>query len=72
MPDVTMLNSLWAVIHDGKIELTEPAELPDGAMVLVTILSQGDDEFWQQASAASLGSVWDNTEDDVYAQLLAS
>ena len=67
-----MLNSLWAVVHEGKIELTEPAELPDGAAVLVTILSQGDEAFWQQASAASLGSVWDNTEDDVYAQLLAS
>jgi hypothetical protein len=67
-----MLNSLWAVIHDGKIELTEPAELPDGATVLVTILPQGDETFWQQASQGSLSSVWDNTEDDVYAQLLAS
>jgi hypothetical protein len=45
--------------------LTEPAELPEGAIVLVTILSPGDDAFWQQVSAASLGSVWDNTEDDV-------
>jgi hypothetical protein len=67
-----MLNSLRAVVHDGKIELTEPADLPDGAMVLVTILSPGDDAFWQQASAASLGLVWDNAEDDVYAQHLAT
>ncbi|HEV2972960.1 MAG TPA: hypothetical protein VGY55_23530 [Pirellulales bacterium] len=67
-----MLNSLWAVIHDGKIELTEPAELPDGATVLVTILPPGDETFWQQASQGSLSSVWDNTEDDVYPQLLAS
>jgi hypothetical protein len=67
-----MLNSLWAVVHDGKIELTEPADLPDGTMVLVTVLPQGDDAFWQQASMTSLGSIWDNAEDDVYAQLLAS
>ena len=66
------MNSLWAVVQDGKIELTEPAELPDGATVLVTILPQDDDAFWKQASAASLAAVWDNTEDDVYAQLLAS
>jgi hypothetical protein len=67
-----MLNSLWAVVHDGKIELTEPAVLPDGATVLVTIMSQNDDAFWQDASMASLATVWDNTEDDVYAHLLAS
>jgi len=27
-------------------------------------------EFWLQASQTSLDTVWDNTEDDVYAQLL--
>jgi hypothetical protein len=67
-----MLNSLWAIVHDGKIELTEPVALPEGAVVLVTVLPQGDESFWQQASDTSLGSIWDNTEDDVYAQLLAS
>ncbi len=66
------MNSLWAVVRDGKIELTEPAALPDGTKLLVTILPPGDEAFWQQASNASLASVWDNTEDDVYAQLLAS
>jgi hypothetical protein len=65
------LNSILGVVNDGKIELTEAAVLPDGTVVLVTILSRGDDQSWQQASAASLGSIWDNAEDDVYAQLLA-
>ena len=27
-------------------------------------------EFWQQASQPSLNAVWDNSEDDIYAQLL--
>jgi hypothetical protein len=67
-----MLNSLWAVVHDGRIELTEPAELLDGSVVLVTVVSQGDDSYGQQASMASLYSVWDNAEDVVYAQRLAS
>ena len=67
-----MLNSLWGVVHDGKVELTEPVVLPDGALVVVTVIPQGDETFWQQASQTSLNSVWDNAEDDVYAQLLAS
>ncbi len=67
-----MLPSLWGIVHDGKIEFTESAVLPDGATVLVTVLPQGDDLFWQQASESSLKSIWDNPEDDVYAQLLAS
>ncbi len=65
-----MMQSIWAVVHDGKIELTEPAELPEGVRVLVTILPEREGEFWQQASAGSLAEIWDNTEDDVYAQLL--
>ena len=65
-----MLHSMWAIVHDGKIELIEPAQLPEGVRVLVTILPENEDAFWQQASARSLAEVWDNTEDDVYAQLL--
>jgi len=65
-----MLHSMWAIVHDGKIELIEPAQLPEGVRVLVTILPEHEDAFWQQASARSLAEVWDNTEDDVYAQLL--
>jgi Protein of unknown function (DUF2281) len=29
-----------------------------------------EDVSWKQMSAASLGKVWDNTEDDVYNELL--
>lgn len=28
------------------------------------------DDFWLQASEASLNAIWDNPEDDVYAELL--
>ena len=43
--------------------------LPEGARVLVTVLDDEAD-FWEGASAASLDSVWHNTEDDPYAELL--
>jgi len=65
-----MLKTLWATVRQGKIELLELSELPEGAKVLVTLLPDKEAEFWLQASQKSLDRVWDNTEDDVYAQLL--
>jgi hypothetical protein len=65
-----MLRTLWATIRKGKIELLEATELPEGTKVLVTLLPDGEAGFWLQASQVSLDAVWDNTEDDVYAQLL--
>ena len=65
-----MLKTLWATVRQGKIELLELSELPEGAKVLVTILPDEEAEFWLQAGQTSLDTVWDNTEDDVYAQLL--
>ena len=65
-----MLNSIWATIHDGRIVPSEQIDLPEGARVLVTLLPDEEANFWSGASANSLAAVWDNTEDDVYAQLL--
>lgn len=65
-----MFHSLLAHVHNGRIELSEQLELPEGARLLITLLPEKDDEFWAQASQESLASVWDNTDDDTYAQLL--
>jgi hypothetical protein len=38
---------------------------------MMQVLSTEDENrFWAEASQKSLAAVWDNTEDDVYAQLL--
>ena len=58
-----MLKTLWATARQGKIELLELSELPEGAKVLVTLLPDAEAEFWLQASQTSLDRVWDNTED---------
>jgi len=63
-----MLNTIRAVVREGKIELLEDVEIPEGTEVLVTPLMET--EFWLKASESSLNSVWDNPEDDVYASLL--
>ena len=65
-----MLKTLWATVRQEKIERLESSELPEGANVLVTVLPDEEAEFWLQASQTSLDTVWNNAEDDVYAQLL--
>jgi hypothetical protein len=65
-----MLETLWATVRQGKIELLESTEIPEGTRVLVTLLPDDEAGFWLQASQMSLDAVWDNIEDDVYAQLL--
>jgi predicted DNA-binding antitoxin AbrB/MazE fold protein len=61
---------VWATFSQGKVELLEQIDVPDGARVLVTILPDKEDKFWLQTSQVSLDAVWNNEEDDVYAQLL--
>jgi predicted DNA-binding antitoxin AbrB/MazE fold protein len=65
-----MSKSLRAIIREGKIEPLEEVNLPEGSKVLVTLLADDKTEFWFQASQASIDTIWDNSEDDVYAQLL--
>ena len=66
-----MLNTLWAVVRGEKVEFLEKVDIPEGTKVLVTLLTGKDEQqFWQGTSQISLGTIWDNTEDDIYAQLL--
>ena len=65
-----MLNKVPAVVRNGKIELLERLDLPEGTRVFVTVLPDDESQFWLNASQSALGAVWDNPEDDVYAELL--
>lgn len=64
------MKTIRATVRDGKIELLEQAELPEGTNVLVTLLSEDEADFWLQTSHVSLATIWDNAEDDVYIELL--
>jgi hypothetical protein len=63
-----MSNAIRAVVRGGRIEPLEEIDIPEGTEVLVTPLDEA--EFWLRASEPSADSVWDNSEDDVYAELL--
>jgi hypothetical protein len=64
------METIRGIIHAGKVEFVEPVEIPEGTEVLVTLPDDGDKQFWLKASERSLDVIWDNSEDDVYEQLL--
>jgi hypothetical protein len=64
-----MMNTIKGIVREGRIELLEQIDIPEGTELLVTILSD-EAGFWLRASEPSLSSVWHNEEDDVYEQLL--
>jgi predicted DNA-binding antitoxin AbrB/MazE fold protein len=64
-----MQERIRAIVTEGRIQPLDDLSLPDGTEVLVTVVSN-DKEFWLNASTPSLEAIWDNSEDDVYAELL--
>lgn len=64
-----MPKTVWATFSEGRVELSESIAIPEGTRILVTILPDEESEFWLKASQTSLAAVWDNDEDDIYAQL---
>ena len=65
-----MMNTVWAVVREGRIVPLEQIEIPEGSRVLLTLLPEDDSSFWTAASQRSLDVVWNNEEDDVYGELL--
>ena len=59
-----------ATVRQGKIVISEELELPEGTKVLVTVLPEEETEFWNGAGKKSLDQVWDNSADEIYAELL--
>jgi hypothetical protein len=65
-----MMNTVWAVVREGRIVPLEQIEIPEGSRVLLTLLPEDDSAFWTATSQRSLDVVWNNQEDDVYGELL--
>ncbi|MEA5595534.1 hypothetical protein [Rivularia sp. UHCC 0363] len=52
---------IWAIVRNGKVELLEDIQLSEGSKVLLTLISDEDEEqFWITASEKALNKVWDN------------
>ncbi len=65
------MNTIEAIVKNGRIIPLGKVELEEGSKVLVTLADAYDRDFWLSASEESLREIWDNEEDDVYAELLA-
>lgn len=65
-----MLTTVRAVVRSGRVEILEGIEIAEGTELLVTVLSNDEAEFWLESSRSTLASVWNNDEDDIYAELL--
>ena len=65
-----MLKTLWAEVKQGKIELLELADLPEGTKVLVTILPTHETDQWLKVKG-NVDDIWDNIEDNVQVSVLS-
>jgi hypothetical protein len=65
-----MLKTLWAEVKQGKIELLELADLPEGTRVLVTLLPTQETDQWLNPQGAVRDDIWDNIEDNVQVPVL--
>jgi len=72
-----MTTTVDAVYEDGKLVLPAPLPLPNHAHVRVTIEGGGGSSTdaeragWLKLSEDSLKRAWDNTEDDIFNELLS-
>lgn len=67
----SQMNTVEAIVKNGQIVPLVDIELEEGAKVFVTLAGDDDREFWLLASEESLNEIWDNEDDDVYAELLS-
>lgn len=71
-----MTTTLEAIYENGKLVLPQLLPLPDQPHVRVTIettapASDTERSAWLKLSEQSLMKAWDNTEDDVFNELLS-
>ena len=69
-----MTTTLEAVYEEGVLKLSNPLPLPNNVKVVVTVSirddSLGGSAGWRDLSKASLEKTWDNSDDEVFNELL--
>jgi predicted DNA-binding antitoxin AbrB/MazE fold protein len=64
--------NLEAIYENGLLRPLSPLPLPEHARVRLTVDAMSDDARaeWLEQSERSLTTVWDNSEDDIFNELL--
>jgi predicted DNA-binding antitoxin AbrB/MazE fold protein len=65
-----MLISHQAVYESGKLKFPNDVDIPEGANVLVTVIGEPKEDYFEKASEDMLDKIWNNKDDDIYEQLL--
>jgi len=65
-----MSTTVEALYDDGKLILQQPLPLPGKTRVLVTIETDPERGAWLRVSEEALLRTWDNSDDDVFNELL--
>ena len=66
-----MSTTIEALYDDGKLILERPLPLPGKTRVLVTVETDPERVAWLRVSEEALLRAWDNSDDDVFNELLA-
>ena len=53
------LNTMWAIVRNGRIELLEKTNLQEGTKLLVTFLPDEEARFWTRISESAADAIWD-------------
>jgi hypothetical protein len=66
-----MINTIWAVVKEGRIQPLEEVDLAEGTRALITLLPEEEEkDFWLMASKSSIEEIWADEKDNIYAELL--
>ena len=65
-----MSTTVEALYDDGKLILQQPLPLPEKTRVLVTVETDPERGAWLRVSEEALLQAWDNSDDDVFNELL--
>ena len=66
-----MSTTIEALYDDGKLILQHPLPLPGKTRVLVTVETDPERGAWLRVSEEALVRAWDNSDDDVFNELLS-
>ena len=65
-----MSTTIEALYDDGKLILQRPLPSPKKTRVLVTVETDPERGAWLRVSEEALLGAWDNSDDDVFNELL--
>ncbi|MBM2816507.1 MAG: hypothetical protein HW421_3269 [Ignavibacteria bacterium] len=65
-----MLKTFQTQYKHGQIILNNEVNIPEDATIFVSFKDNTTDDFFLKASESSLDNIWNNSEDDIYEQLL--